>query len=59
MIFINKLGTIVTICKNTTPFSEQTYSPTALTFLVLEVNAGFTDKYGIKEGDRIDWKRTP
>jgi uncharacterized membrane protein (UPF0127 family) len=57
MIFINKLGEIVTICKNTTPFSEQAYSATAMTFLVLEVNAGFTDKYGIKEGDRIIWKR--
>lgn len=57
MIFINKTGEIVTICKNTTPFSEQSYSATALTFFVLEVNAGFTDKYGIKEGDRISWKR--
>jgi uncharacterized protein len=57
IIFINKLGVIVTICKNTTPFSEQAYSATALTLLVLEVNAGFTDKYSIKEGDRINWKR--
>ena len=57
MIFINKLGEIVTICKNTTPFSEQAYSATAQTFFVLEVNAGFTDKYGMKEGDRISWKR--
>jgi uncharacterized membrane protein (UPF0127 family) len=57
MVFINKLGEIVTICKNTTPFSEQAYPATALTLLVLEVNAGFTDKYGIKEGDRMSWKR--
>jgi uncharacterized membrane protein (UPF0127 family) len=57
MIFINKLGEVITICKNTTPFSEQSYSATAMTILVLEVNAGFTDKYGIKEGDRISWKR--
>jgi uncharacterized membrane protein (UPF0127 family) len=57
MIFINKQGEIVTICKNTIPFSEQSYSATALTLLVLEVNAGFTDKYGIKEGDRISWRR--
>ena len=57
MIFINKFGEIVSICKNTTPFSEQAYSATALTFFVLEVNAGFSDKYGITEGDRISWKR--
>ena len=57
MIFINKLGEIVTICKNTKPFSEESYTATAMTLFVLEVNAGFTDKYGIKEGDRISWKR--
>jgi uncharacterized protein len=57
MIFINKLGEIVTICKNTTPFSEQAYPATAMTLLVLEVNAGFADRHGIKEGDRISWKR--
>ena len=57
MIFINKQGEIVTICKNTIPFSEQSYSATAPTVCVLEVNAGFTDKYGIEEGDRISWKR--
>lgn len=57
MIFINKLGKIVTICKNTKPFSEEVYTATAMTLFVLEVNAGFTDKYGIKEGDRISWKR--
>jgi uncharacterized membrane protein (UPF0127 family) len=57
MIFIDKFGEIVTICKNTTPFSDQTYSATAPTLFVVEVNAGFTDKYGIKEGDRISWKR--
>jgi uncharacterized membrane protein (UPF0127 family) len=57
MIFINKVGEIITICKNTTPFSDQTYSATELTLFVLEVNSGFTDKYDIKVGDRINWKR--
>jgi uncharacterized protein len=57
MIFINKQGRIVTIHKNTKPFSDDTYSATAMTLFVLEVNAGFTDKYGIKEGDMITWKR--
>jgi uncharacterized membrane protein (UPF0127 family) len=28
-----------------------------MTMFVLEVNAGFTDKYGIKEGDMVSWKR--
>jgi hypothetical protein len=57
MIFINKQGKIVTIHKNTKPFSDDSYSATAMTLFVLEVNAGFTDKYGIKEGDMVSWKR--
>ncbi|MGD0591841.1 MAG: DUF192 domain-containing protein [Bacteroidota bacterium] len=57
MIFINKQGRIVTIHKNTKPFSDDSYSATAMTMFVLEVNAGFTDKYGIKEGDVVSWKR--
>jgi len=57
MIFINKQGKIVTIHKNTKPFSDDTYSATAMTLFVLEVNAGFTDKYGIREGDVVSWKR--
>jgi len=57
MIFINKTGSIVTIHKNTTPFSEQSYTATAPTLLVLEVNAGFTDRHNVSAGDRITWKR--
>jgi uncharacterized membrane protein (UPF0127 family) len=57
IIFINKLGEIITIHKNAVPFSEQTYQATGLTLFVLEVNADFSDKYGIAEGDRISWKR--
>ncbi len=57
MLFIDKTGNIVTICRNTTPFSEQSYSATAPVIFVLEVNGGFADKYGVKEGDKISWKR--
>jgi len=57
MIFINKYGIIVTIHQNTTPFSEQSYTATAPTLLVLEVNAGFTEQHNINVGDKIDWHR--
>ena len=57
IIFINKQRKIITIHKNTKPFSDDTYSPTEMTMFVLEVNAGFTDKYGIKEGDMVSWKK--
>ncbi len=56
MIFVNKKREIVTIHKNTTPYSEQTYPSTEPAIYVIEVNAGFTDKYGIKTGDKIAWR---
>jgi uncharacterized protein len=57
MIFINARGEIITIHKNAVPFSEQSYTATGMTLFVLEVNAGFCDKFGILEGDRMTWKR--
>ncbi|HVN48659.1 MAG TPA: DUF192 domain-containing protein [Bacteroidota bacterium] len=57
MLFIDASGTIKTIHKNTTPFSDQTYQSTAPVIDVLEVLGGFTDKYNISVGDRIEWKR--
>lgn len=57
MIFINSYGTIVTIHENTTPFSEQTYTATAPTMYVVEVNAGFVARHSIRVGDRITWQR--
>lgn len=58
MIFVNKNLEIITIRKNTTPFSDQTYSSTKPALYVIEVNAGFCDKNNIKIGDKIAWRRT-
>ena len=55
MIFINKENEIVTIHKNTTPLSKESYPSTAPAEYVLEVIAGFTDKYNINEGDKVFW----
>lgn len=57
MIFINSKQEIVKIHKNTTPYSEQSYSSEKPAQYVVEVNAGYTDKFGIKEGDKIVWRR--
>ena len=56
MIFVNKKMEIVTIHKNTTPFSEQSYPSTGPSIYVVEVNAGYTDQFGITEGDKISWR---
>lgn len=57
MIFVNTQGEIVTIHKYTKPYSEESYASTKPAKFVVEVNAGYTDKYKISVGDRIAWKR--
>src|SRR3989339_827257 len=57
MLFINAKNEIVTIHKSTTPYSEESYASTKHAKYVLEVNAGFTDKYKIAVGDRLSWRR--
>ncbi len=55
MIFVNGKNEIVTIHKYTNPYSEDPFSSTRPAQFVLEVNAGFADKYGVSVGDRIAW----
>jgi hypothetical protein len=55
MIFVNKDKKIITIHKNTRILSDQSYPSSEPAMYVVEVIAGFTDKYNIKVGDRIEW----
>jgi hypothetical protein len=57
MIFVNSKDEIVTIHKNTTPYSEQSYSSSKPAQFVIEVNAGYTDRHKISVGDHIVWNR--
>ena len=56
IIFINHNKQIVTVRKNTTPFSEKNVTSTQNALYVLEVNAGYCDKFGIKKGDFVKWQ---
>ncbi len=58
MIFVNSKKEIVTIHKNTRTLSDQSYPSSAPAVYVLEVVAGFTNNYNIKEGDKISWMDT-
>jgi hypothetical protein len=58
MIFINSDLEIVTIHKNTVPYDESSYRSTAPAQYVLETLAGYTDKYNIKVGDRVVFRKT-
>lgn len=57
IIFVNRDNEIVTIHKNTVPFDTGQYASTKPASRVVEVNAGYTDLYGISEGNRIVWRR--
>ena len=58
MIFINKENRIVTIQKNTTPLSQQSYPSSKPALFVLEVVGGFSDNNNIKVGDVVHWITT-
>ena len=53
IIFLDSAKQVLKIFKNTTPFSERTLESGMPAKFVVEVNAGYTDRYGIKDGDRI------
>nr|WP_304189275.1 DUF192 domain-containing protein [Rhodothermus marinus]MBO2492733.1 DUF192 domain-containing protein [Rhodothermus marinus] len=57
IIFVNGDSQIVSIAKYTRPYSTETISSRYPARFVVEVPAGFTDTYGILEGDRIRWRR--
>ncbi len=58
MIFVDESKTIVTIHKNTRILSDTSYPSAKPARYVVEVVAGFTDKYNIQIGDKIDWMGT-
>ncbi len=58
MIFINSNRQIVNIHKNTTPFTTKSYPSTEPAIYVVEVIAGFTDKFNIQPKNSITWRIT-
>lgn len=55
MIFANEHKEIVTIHKYTKILTEQSYAASEPAMYVVEVVAGFCDKYNIQVGDKINW----
>ncbi len=56
LIFVDSDSNIVSITKRARPFTEQTISSADSALYVLEVNGGFSDRYGIDESMRIRWR---
>lgn len=57
IIYVNAGKQIVKIYKNTTPFSENSLPSGKAAMYVVEVAGGFTDRYGIREGDKISFSK--
>lgn len=55
IIFVDSTKTILNIARNTTPYSDNSYSSTGPAKYVVEVNGGFTDRHNIAPGDKISW----
>ena len=58
LIFVAPDGEIVNIVKRTRPYSRDHIQSTAPAQYVVEVRAGFTDRYGITDEARIRWQRS-
>jgi len=57
IIFVNSKMDIVKIQKNAEPYSEKSLPSVKPAQYVVEVNAGYCDKFGVKDGDKIVWRR--
>jgi hypothetical protein len=57
MFFIDAGGKIVNIAAYTTPMSDQLYSSAGPAQYVVEAKAGFADRFGIRTGYNVRWKR--
>jgi uncharacterized membrane protein (UPF0127 family) len=55
IIYVNRDREIVTIQRNTVPYSEESIPSTRPATYVIEVNAGFADRHGITEGEKVQW----
>ena len=57
ILFVSADKEIVKIYKNTTPLSEKSLPAQKPVLYVVEVIAGYTDKYKVNEGDKINFTR--
>ena len=57
IIYVNSKMEIVSISKNAKPYDDKSLPSVKPAQYVVEVNAGYCDKIGIKDGDKIVWRR--
>ena len=57
IIYIDTENTIINIAKNAEPLNENSLFSDAPAKYVLEINAGLSEKWGIKKGDKISFSK--
>ena len=58
IVFLSPDSQVVDIARRTTPFSEETITPAVPRKYVVEVRAGFADRFGLSKQARAVWHRT-
>ena len=56
IIFVGPDSQIVDIARNTRPLSRESLSPSEPAQYVVEVRAGFSERHGLSDSTRIDWR---
>lgn len=56
IIFVGEDRRVINIAKETTPMSDKSYRSLGPARFVVEVKAGFADRYGIQKGTSIRWR---
>jgi uncharacterized protein len=57
IIFVDERSQVLNIAPYTTPMSDQLYSSNGPAKFVVEAKAGFADRFGIRPGHSMRWKR--
>ncbi len=58
VVFVAPDSQVINIARRTTPFSEETIEPAAPKKYVVEVRAGFADRFNLSDGTLVRWTRT-
>ncbi|MCU0539889.1 MAG: DUF192 domain-containing protein [Desulfobacterales bacterium] len=57
IIFIDGSLRVINIAGRTAPMSDRHYASAAAALMVVEALAGFADRFGIRAGDTLRWRR--
>ncbi|MFO7708219.1 MAG: DUF192 domain-containing protein [Desulfobacterales bacterium] len=57
IIFIDTAGRVLNVAAHTAPMSDRHYASAGPAQIVVEAKAGFADRFGIREGFMLRWRR--